>query len=223
MIISLCIFVCTEENVLVYAFLFGLVLLYLVSFPIMAAPANDATGTARPKIPTINVCVATSTTVSSGISPTAANAAAADAKPAPPMTGAGMEMASAKIGRRGGAKSTRVGKSGRSSGPAASTKTRICGLSAANCNNGSNLAREIPAACALDSRPDWATFDKSFDCSTLMRRFLTAMLLPRLSTTGVVAERVVLGRNAPGCGAKAVVVATANAEDDQKSRGCVER
>lgn len=183
----------------------------MVSFPITAAPARDATGTAKPRTPTITVCVATSSTVSSGMIPTAAKAAAADANPAPAMTGAGMVMASARMGRRGGARSTKVGKSGRSSGPAASTKTRMDGFSAASCNSGSNLEREMPAFCALDKRPDAATFDKSFDCSTLMRRFLTAMLFPRLSTTGVEADRGVLARNAAGCGAKALVVATARA------------
>ena len=38
-------------------------------------------------------------------------AAAADAEPAAPITGAGIEMARAKMGNTGGAKSKRVGKS----------------------------------------------------------------------------------------------------------------
>ena len=44
---------------------------------------------------------------------------------------------SVKMGKTGGARSKRVGKSGRISGPAAS------------CNNGSNLEREMPASWAL--------------------------------------------------------------------------
>ena len=65
--------------------------------------------------------------------PTATKAAAVDDKPAAPITGAEIEMARAKMGKTGGAKSKMVGKSGRISGPAAS------------CNNGSSLEREIPA------------------------------------------------------------------------------
>jgi hypothetical protein len=45
------------------------------------------------------------------------------------------------MGRRNGARLTSVGKSGRSSGPATSTKTRMDGFSAASCNNGSNLGK----------------------------------------------------------------------------------
>jgi hypothetical protein len=66
--------------------------------------------------------------------PTATKAAADDAKPAAPITGAGIEMARAKMGKTGGAKSKMVGKTGRISGPVAS------------CNNGSNLKREMPAS-----------------------------------------------------------------------------
>ena len=42
--------------------------------------------------------------------PTATKAAADDAKPAAPITGAGIEMARAKMGKTGGAKSKMVGK-----------------------------------------------------------------------------------------------------------------
>ena len=86
------------------------------------------------------------------MTPTAIKAAAADAKPAAPITGAGIEMARAKMVKM----------------------------------------------ATLVKRPA--------EDSTLSKRFLTARLLPRLSTTGVEAESPLLTK-AEGWGAKALVLA----------------
>mmetsp|Transcript_59510 Transcript_59510/g.145780 ORF Transcript_59510/g.145780 Transcript_59510/m.145780 type:complete len:228 (+) Transcript_59510:2883-3566(+) len=155
---------------------------YLRSLPRIADPANEATP-AAPRAPTAKVCVATSTTVSSGMRTTAPTAPANDANPAALRTPGGTVTADASKGRAPGANSTTLGRIGRTSGVAASTRTRMSLFSAARARRGSNFDNDKPASCALERSPDCATFVKRPDASTSIRSFLTAMLFPTESTS----------------------------------------
>jgi len=162
--------------------------IYFVTALRTVAPITLAAGTATPRVAATNVWMATFTTVSSGMNAMAPAAAATDTR-APVCKSPGLiPIPAAKSGRAPGANSTTFGRTGRSSGPDASTRTRISGFDAARSRKGSSLVRETPASCALDRRPLSATFVRRPEDSMSDRRFLTAILFPVLSTSGVMMD-----------------------------------
>jgi hypothetical protein len=133
-----------------------------------------------------------------------------------------MPTARVRRGRAEGAKSTIFGKRGRRSGPAASARIKRSGFFAAKARKGSRLLSEIPASCAAESKPLWATFDKSPELSTPCRRFLTFTLFPTESTwePGRAAACRVKNALERGCdtGAKALAEAAKRAAEPSKEK-----